>query len=162
VFFSPFQLQYSINPWMNMHRTVDKGKAMEQWENLKATLEQCGAQVDVLDPVVSAISFDLFFLKVPSLFWQNADRYPDIVFTANAAVLRGKRAYMANFFHPERKGERFFYEQWFQVRKTERFLSKCFSQFQDNGFETVHNLDIPFEGAARNSKSLQLNISRSR
>lgn len=62
--------------------------------------------------------------------FQGAEHYPDMVFTANAAVIRGRRAYLANFFHAERKGERYFFERW----------------FGDNGFECVGSLEIPFEG----------------
>uniref|UniRef100_A0A1I7YAC7 Radical SAM protein n=1 Tax=Steinernema glaseri TaxID=37863 RepID=A0A1I7YAC7_9BILA len=45
-------LTYSINPWMNLKDGVDKNKALNQWEDLKSTLEDCGAQVDVLEPHV--------------------------------------------------------------------------------------------------------------
>lgn len=52
------------------------------------------------------------------------------MFTANAAVVRRKKAYIANFFYPERKGEQYFYNKW----------------FKENGYETDTNKDIPFEG----------------
>ncbi|VDM84540.1 unnamed protein product [Strongylus vulgaris] len=83
-----FQLSYSINPWMDMRRGVNRPKAMEQWETLKRTLEDCGAQVEVMEA-------------------DGAESYPDMVFSANAAVIKGNRAYLANFTHPERKGERY-------------------------------------------------------
>ncbi|KAE9414149.1 hypothetical protein Angca_010059, partial [Angiostrongylus cantonensis] len=107
-----FQLAYSINPWMDVRRGVNRTKAMEQWTTLRTTLENCGAQVEVMEA-------------------DGAESYPDLVFSANAAVIKGKRAYLANFTHPERKGERYFFEQW----------------FTKNGFECVGNLDITFEGA---------------
>ena len=53
-----------------------------------------------------------------------------MVFTANAAVVRGKKAYLANFHYEERKGERHFYEKW----------------LRSNGFETLGSVDFPFEG----------------
>uniref|UniRef100_A0A914V864 Uncharacterized protein n=1 Tax=Plectus sambesii TaxID=2011161 RepID=A0A914V864_9BILA len=65
------------------------------------------------------------------LEFQGTEKYPDLVFTANAAVVRGKRAYLANFFHLERKGERFYYDRW----------------FKQNGYETTGSQDIAFEGA---------------
>lgn len=34
---------------MDMKRGVNRTKAMEQWETLKITLEQCGAKVDVME-----------------------------------------------------------------------------------------------------------------
>ncbi|ETN87170.1 Amidinotransferase [Necator americanus] len=63
-----FQLTYSINPWMDMRKGVNRSKATEQWETV-------------------------------------AETFPDMVFSANAAVIKGNRAYLANFAHPERKGE---------------------------------------------------------
>ncbi|VDO05420.1 unnamed protein product [Haemonchus placei] len=50
-----FQLTYSINPWMDMRRGVNRPKAMEQWEKLKSTLEECGARVDVMEADVSHV-----------------------------------------------------------------------------------------------------------
>ncbi|VDP09028.1 unnamed protein product [Heligmosomoides polygyrus] len=64
-------------------------------------------------------------------YFQGAESYPDMVFSANAAVVKGNRAYLANFSHPERKGERYFFEQW----------------FSKNGYECVGDRDIAFEGA---------------
>ncbi|KJH40166.1 hypothetical protein DICVIV_13904 [Dictyocaulus viviparus] len=84
------QLSYSINPWMDIRRSVDRVKAMEQWTTLKTTLENCGAHVEVMEA-------------------EGAELYPDMVFTANAAVVKGNRVYLANFAHPERKGERLEY-----------------------------------------------------
>uniref|UniRef100_A0A9J2PTD6 Dimethylargininase n=1 Tax=Ascaris lumbricoides TaxID=6252 RepID=A0A9J2PTD6_ASCLU len=107
-----FKVSYSINPWMDVKNAVNHDVAMKQWESLKATIERCGASVEVLEPI-------------------GADRFPDIVFTANAAVIRKRTAYLANFYYPERQGERLFYEKW----------------FRENGYETVGNRDIPFEGA---------------
>lgn len=75
---------------------------------------------------------------------QGADRFPDIVFTANAAVIRKRTAYLANFYYPERQGERLFYEKW----------------FRENGYETVGNRDIPFEGMQ--SSIVQLHLYKHR
>ncbi|KAI1724596.1 amidinotransferase domain-containing protein [Ditylenchus destructor] len=107
-----FQLNYAINPWMRTSSGVDKEKAMKQWENLKKTIEKVGAQVLVMEP-------------------EGADHFPDLVFTANAAVVRGKRAYVSNFYYPERKGEQYFYNKW----------------FKDHGYSTFINTEVPFEGA---------------
>jgi N-dimethylarginine dimethylaminohydrolase len=106
-----FRVNYKINPWMKPGK-VDQEKAMKQWEKLKATIEKAGAEVKVMEP-------------------DGAEQYPDLVFTANAAVVRDKKAYVANFFYPERQGEKYFYTKW----------------FKENGYETVGSHDIPFEGA---------------
>ncbi|VDK17487.1 unnamed protein product [Anisakis simplex] len=97
---------------MNIANAVKEDLAMKEWNALKSAIEKAGAQVEVLEP-------------------EGADRYPDIVFTANAAVIRKKKAYLANFYYPERQGERHFYEKWLKT----------------HGYETVGNREIPFEGA---------------
>ncbi|KAI6187756.1 hypothetical protein M3Y98_00279300 [Aphelenchoides besseyi] len=107
-----FSVRYSINPWMNLEHPVNIKKAQQQWEKLKDAIEAAGAKVEVLEP-------------------EGADQYPDLVFTANAATIRSKVAYLANFFYPERQGERFFYERW----------------FRENGFKTTGSKEIPFEGS---------------
>ncbi|WP_045233596.1 dimethylarginine dimethylaminohydrolase family protein, partial [Deinococcus pimensis] len=61
-----------------------------QWTGLASALGQ-HARVDLLDPQ-------------PGL--------PDLVFTANAAVVRGRTALLARFHHPERQGEEPHYEAW--------------------------------------------------
>uniref|UniRef100_A0A915CUJ2 Amidinotransferase n=1 Tax=Ditylenchus dipsaci TaxID=166011 RepID=A0A915CUJ2_9BILA len=81
-------VKYSINPWMDPCTAVDNTKAMKQWETLRQSIVQAGPT--------------------------GADLYPDLVFTANAAVVRNKKSYIANFFYPERKGENYFYKRWFQ------------------------------------------------
>ena len=97
---------------MDTSHKANRPKAQSQWEKLRKTLESSGAEVLVMEPT-------------------GAEQYPDLVFTANAAVVRGKKAFISNFFYPERKGEHFFYERW----------------FKQQGYNTVSNLDVPFEGA---------------
>ncbi|KAK5964391.1 Amidinotransferase [Trichostrongylus colubriformis] len=108
-----FQVFYSINPWMAMKDPVDHQKAMDQWNTLKKTIEKCGAEVEVMEPTKSA------------------ENVPDLVFTANAAIVRGKRVYLASFAHEQRKEEWKFNDKW----------------FRENGYRTYHNPDIPHEGA---------------
>ena len=57
---------------------------------------------------------------------------PDLVFTANAALVRGTTAVLSSFLHKERQGEEPFNHQW----------------LTENGF-TVHTLprEVSFEGA---------------
>ncbi|KAI3419320.1 hypothetical protein GPALN_006566 [Globodera pallida] len=107
-----FNVKYEINPWMRPGDPVNVRKATNQWENLKRTLEESGAHIEVMEPV-------------------GADNYPDLVFTANAGVVRGKNAFLSNFFYPERKGEQHFYDKW----------------FKQNGYKTFKDLHVPFEGA---------------
>lgn len=94
-----FGVLYEINPWMHREVRVDPERARQQWEDLKRTLEQAGAQIEVLDPA-------------PGL--------PDIVFTANAGVVNtavemGRGQFVpSRFMHPEREGEVPFDIAWFE------------------------------------------------
>jgi N-dimethylarginine dimethylaminohydrolase len=106
------QVNYTINPWMDQKQPVDREKAMKQWETLKRTVEDAGAKVEVMDP-------------------KGADHYPDLVFTANAGLVRARKIYISHFFYPERKGEEYFYKQW----------------FESNGYETISDPEVPFEGS---------------
>ncbi|GMT06173.1 hypothetical protein PENTCL1PPCAC_28347, partial [Pristionchus entomophagus] len=108
-----FEVRYAINPWMDpVSKPVNRELAMTQWNTLKETIEEVGGVVQIMES-------------------ENAPDWPDIVFAANAATVRGNKAYLANFLHPERKGEREFYKAWFEA----------------NGFETCGRTDIAFEGA---------------
>ena len=66
---------------------------------------------------------------------QGADDLPDLVFCANAATIRNKTAYLSNFHHAERQGERAHYKQWFEA----------------NGYKTVGSTEFAFEGERRAS-----------
>jgi ornithine--oxo-acid transaminase len=90
-----FGVLYEINPWMHREIRVDPEKARQQWENLKGTLEQAGAQVDVLEA---------------------ASDLPDIVFTANAGVVSGAQFVPSRFMHPERQGEVPYDVGWFEAQ----------------------------------------------
>jgi N-dimethylarginine dimethylaminohydrolase len=106
-----YGIEYEINPWMSRHRQSDKQAAATQWTALNQLLEQAGAQVELLPPQ-------------PGL--------PDLVFTANAALIFRNTAVMARFRHPERQGEVHFDEAW----------------LRDHDFEIRHvPEDLHFEGA---------------
>lgn len=87
-----FTVSYEINPWMkNQINTVDHAKAVTQWQQLKKTIESCGATVVEITPQ-------------PQL--------PDMVFTANAALIYHNKAYPASFAFKERQGERPYFMNW--------------------------------------------------
>lgn len=89
-----FSIDYEINPWMRMSNRVDPDRARAQWHDLMNVLEsQAGAVLERLAPV-------------PGL--------PDMVFTANAGVVVGRRAVPSRFRHPERRREEPYFEAWFQ------------------------------------------------
>lgn len=102
-----YGIHYEINPWMDRRRQSDHALAVSQWTGLRQLLESAGAEVDCL-------------AAVPGL--------PDLVFTANAAVVHRDRAVLARFRHPQRQPEEahtaaWFADHGFQVR---RLSDGCF------------------------------------
>jgi N-dimethylarginine dimethylaminohydrolase len=86
-----YGIQYEINPWMSRLRQSDLPTAQGQWADLRRTLEEAGGVISLLPPV---------------------EGLPDMVFTANAALVYGDTAVMAHFRHPERQGEVAYDEVW--------------------------------------------------
>jgi N-dimethylarginine dimethylaminohydrolase len=84
-----FAVTYSINPWMDPKAWADSGQALaataaRQWAGLRRALASAGAKVETLAPVAGL---------------------PDLVFTANAAIVLDGKALLASFRHAERRGE---------------------------------------------------------
>lgn len=79
-----YGIHYEINPWMNTERQADHATAVQQWNDLRRTLARSGARIELLSPV---------------------DGLPDLVFTANAALIYGQRAILSRFRHEQRQGE---------------------------------------------------------
>lgn len=106
-----FGIEYEINPWMSRSRPSDRPLAMRQWLALKSILADVGATVETLDAV---------------------EGLPDLVFTANAALIHRDTAVLARFRHPQRQGEQPHDEAWLAA----------------HGFRVVHPPEgVYFEGA---------------
>src|SRR4051794_35142094 len=86
-----FAVTYSINPWMNTARPVNRRRAWRQWDALRRTYLELGHRVDTIDPE-------------PGL--------PDMVFAANGGLVIDRRALGARFVHPERAPEGPAYLRW--------------------------------------------------
>ncbi len=84
-----FEVSYRINPWMDPAAWTPSAArlhhdARQGWQRLKETYERLGARVEV----------------------QPAQRgLPDMVFTANAALVLDRRAMLSRFLCAERRGE---------------------------------------------------------
>ncbi|HEY6565747.1 MAG TPA: amidinotransferase, partial [Pirellulaceae bacterium] len=96
-----YGIEYEINPWMNRRRQVDHAVAVAQWNSLRDLLASLGARITLLAPV-------------PGL--------PDLVFTANAALIYQRRCILSNFRHEQRQREQpvnavWFREQGFDVEE---------------------------------------------
>ena len=107
-----FAIDYEINPWMRRTNCVNPAAAAEQWHRLMEVLErEAGAVLERMTPV-------------PAL--------PDLVFTANAGIVLGRKAVPSRFRFPQRQREEAHFEGW----------------FRDRGFEIVTlEADMYFEGA---------------
>jgi N-dimethylarginine dimethylaminohydrolase len=79
-----YGIEYEINPWMSRSRQADRDVAIEQWEGLVAILSDLGVEISLLAP---------------------AQGLPDLVFTANAALIYEQRAILSHFRHTQRQGE---------------------------------------------------------
>lgn len=89
-----FGVRYEINPWMRDQVAVDPDLAREQWEGLRAAIEDAGAEVLVMEP---------------------HPEVPDLVFTANAGIVSGRRFVPSHFRFPERQPETAIYADWFEA-----------------------------------------------
>jgi ornithine--oxo-acid transaminase len=105
-----YDVSYVINPWMagNVNRS-SRHKATQQWQELHEALTSV-ARVELLEQQAGS---------------------PDMVFTANAGLVRKGTVALSRFLHAERQGEEPHFRKW----------------FDDSGF-TVRELPraVPFEG----------------
>jgi N-dimethylarginine dimethylaminohydrolase len=90
-----FDVNYSINPWMDPTKPTDAGLAVAQWERLREVYLSLGHSVELIDPV-------------PGL--------PDMVFAANGATVVDGRVLGAKFRFPQRVAEAAAFRQWFVAR----------------------------------------------
>jgi N-dimethylarginine dimethylaminohydrolase len=84
-----FAVRYSINPWMDPSSWALNDRALtsaagREWSTLYRTLSGLGASVELVPPAAGL---------------------PDLVFTANAAVVLDGTALLARFRHAERRRE---------------------------------------------------------
>ena len=88
-----YGIEYEINPWMSTERQADHAVAVQQWQALQKLLVEVGAEI----------------LEVPPV-----EGLPDLVFTANAALVYQEKAVLARFKHPQRQGEEPYYRRWLE------------------------------------------------
>ena len=106
-----FTVAYIINPWMHGNlRRIDNAVAKQQWRSLYDLLTD-HATVRLVLPQPGS---------------------PDMVFTANAGLVQGKRFIVSRFRYPERQYEEPYFADW----------------FMDRGYEvSLMPREVPFEGA---------------
>jgi N-dimethylarginine dimethylaminohydrolase len=94
-----FGVAYKINPWMDPGSWVQGAPVLtaasrREWATLHHTLSDLGATIDLVAP---------------------APGVPDLVFTANAAVVLDRVALLARFRYPERQREEEHFEAAFRA-----------------------------------------------
>jgi N-dimethylarginine dimethylaminohydrolase len=89
-----YNIEYEINVWMSRLNVAHTDLARAQWTNLYETLTQrCGVTVERVEPVKGL---------------------PDLVFTANAGIVDGRRFILSRFRFPARSGEEPVFAAWFR------------------------------------------------
>ncbi|MGE0608814.1 MAG: dimethylarginine dimethylaminohydrolase family protein [Pirellulales bacterium] len=96
-----YGIEYEINPWMSRERQADREVAQTQWVALRGALEEAGAKVSAMTAVAGL---------------------PDLVFTANAALIYRQTAVLARFRPRQRQGETAYDAAWlaeygFEIRE---------------------------------------------
>lgn len=89
-----YGIEYEINPWMNKSRQADHALANQQWQDLRNILESTGAVTSEVESV---------------------EGLPDLVFTANAALIYHERAILAHFKNFQRQGEEPKFRTWLET-----------------------------------------------
>jgi len=84
-----FGVTYAINPWMDpkswaRNERMLAAAAYREWKGLRNALLEAGATIELVAP---------------------APNLPDLVFTANAAVVLDRKVLLARFRHAERQLE---------------------------------------------------------
>jgi len=120
-----FTVAYEINPYMHRQLHPDPDRAHAQFEGLVKTLKTAGASVEMLEPV---------------------DGLPDLVFTANAGIVDGRRFIPSRFLHAERQGETPYDEDWFSSRGFEIVSLPGEQSFEGAGDALPFGLDLKEDG----------------
>ena len=93
-----FDVAYEINPWMHLKRRVSQRRSIEQWKALEKIYKKLKVRLEVIRPVKGL---------------------PDMVFTANAGLIKGKSFIPSRFRHKERQGEEKQFINWFSRHRYE-------------------------------------------
>lgn len=86
-----FDIEYVINPWMNLSNKVNKEKAHKEWDNLYKLLKSLKVEVELIDPQ-------------PSL--------PDMTFSGDCGFVYKNKFLSSNFKWPQREQETIYYDEW--------------------------------------------------
>jgi N-dimethylarginine dimethylaminohydrolase len=107
-----YGIEYEINPWMDRRRQVDHQRAVRQWSELRRLLEAHGTIVSCLASVRGL---------------------PDLVFTANAALIYRDVAVPARFRHSQRQQEEAYAQAWLTAHGFQLLPIECDAHFEGAG-----------------------------
>src|SRR5438270_8684058 len=106
-----FAVTYAINPWMDPENWARNDHALgaaawQEWAALHQTLCDLGAAIELVPPMGGL---------------------PDLVFTANAAVVLDRTALLARFRHPERRREEPHFEAAFRALQSRGLIDAIYA-----------------------------------
>ena len=119
-----YSISYEINPWMNINNPANSVKAYTDWGKIYNTIKSLGANISLIEP---------------------AEGLPDMVFTANAALIHGNKVIMGSFKYKEREGEEPHYIKWFSGQGYNCHRLPDGLSFEGEG-DTVYYKDIVLLG----------------
>lgn len=117
-----FDIEYEINPWMHMENKVDRKMAMKQWQAVYDTYKDLGVEIELIEPVRGL---------------------PDMVFTANAGIVKNNIFISGNFRYSQRKGEEYYYQKWFSDHG---YIIKTLNHYQGGEGDALFFLDTLYMG----------------
>jgi N-dimethylarginine dimethylaminohydrolase len=88
-----YDIEYVINPWMNVKNKVDKKKVLEEYEDIKRTYKSLGVEVLEIDPEKGL---------------------PDMVYAANLGFVKDNIFIKSNFKYPQRQSESIYSKKYFE------------------------------------------------
>src|ERR1700722_16363186 len=113
-----FDIEYEINPWMHTDNQVNADLARMQWDSVHdAYTKKLGWEVELVEPVKGL---------------------PDMVFTANGALVIGSKVALPTFRSPDRQPETAYFRTWFEANGYSEFLQPKYD-FEGEGDALVWN-----------------------
>jgi N-dimethylarginine dimethylaminohydrolase len=114
-----FEVTYAINPWMRPYVWAENpaghlAAARRSFQSLAATLIAAGTRLEIM-PGVTGL--------------------PDMVFPANSAIVLDRRALLARFHHPERRGEEQHFQEHFRLLMERGLILDEVAQLPPNCFQ---------------------------
>jgi len=117
-----YDIEYEINPWMDVTNQPDPKEAFKQWEGVQQAYRTLGVEVLLIDQVKGL---------------------PDMVFPANGGIVRGNLFVSGNYRFKERKGEEEYFQKWF---KDHGYEVKTLKHFQGGEGDALFYKDTLYAG----------------